>query len=205
MSGVTLPELDASSRHREVASDFAEAIADVRDWEAPTPVDGWVARDVVAHLVDWFTGFLAAGGVALPAGPAVADDPAGAWSQQAASVQALLDGPTAEDTFTHPMAGEHRLVEAIDRFYTADVYMHTWDLARSQGVTPDLDPGFAGQLLEGMASIDDILRSSGQYGPKVEVDADADPVSRLMGFIGRDPRWRPATRCDDEHALDNAE
>ena len=28
MSGVTLPELDASSRHREVASDFAEAIAD---------------------------------------------------------------------------------------------------------------------------------------------------------------------------------
>ena len=60
MSGVTLPELDASSRHREVASDFAEAIADVRDWEAPTPVDGWVARDVVAHLVDWFTGFLAA-------------------------------------------------------------------------------------------------------------------------------------------------
>jgi len=205
VSGVTLPELDASSRHREVASDFAEAIADVRDWEVPTPVDGWVVRDVVAHLVDWFTGFLAAGGVALPAGPAVADDPAGAWSQHAASVQALLDGPTAEDTFTHPMAGEHRLFEAIDRFYTADVYMHTWDLARSQGVTPDLDPGFAGQLLEGMASIDDILRSSGQYGPKVEVDADADPVSRLMGFIGRDPRWTPATRSDDEHALDNAE
>ncbi|MFE0749424.1 maleylpyruvate isomerase N-terminal domain-containing protein [Gordonia sp. NPDC058843] len=188
---MALSGLDASPRHREVASGFAEAVDGVSDWDAPTPVDGWVARDVVAHLVDWFTGFLAAGGVTLPDGPSVVDYPRGAWSQHAAAVQALLDSPTAEDVFSHPMAGEHRLADAIDRFYTADVYMHTWDLARSQGVIPGLDQGFAGHLLEGMAPIDDLLRNSGQYGPKVEVDADADAVSRLMGFIGRDPTWMP--------------
>ena len=33
----------------------------------------WTARDIVAHLVGWFTEFLSAGGVALPAGPAVTD------------------------------------------------------------------------------------------------------------------------------------
>ncbi|MFT4395944.1 TIGR03086 family protein [Gordonia lacunae] len=205
MAGVALSGLDASVRHQEVASGFAGVVTEVRDWEAPAPVDGWVARDVVAHLVDWFTGFLAAGGVTLPDGPSVADDPVAAWSQHAASVQALLDSPAADEVFSHPMAGEHRLADAIDRFYTADVYMHSWDLARSQGATPDLDPGFAVQMLEGMAPIDDILRSSGQYGPKVEVDADADPVSRLMGFIGRDPGWTPAPRSDDEHVLGNAE
>ncbi|ANY22652.1 maleylpyruvate isomerase family mycothiol-dependent enzyme [Gordonia terrae] len=189
---MTIADLDAAARHRDVAAGFADVIAGVNDWNAPTPVDGWVARDVVAHLVDWFTGFLAAGGVELPAGPTVADDPAGAWSAHASGVQALLDGPSAEDTFTHPMAGEHRLADAVDQFYTADVFMHTWDLARSQGATPDLDPAFAARLLGGMASIDEMLRSSGQYGPKVEVPDDADVVSRLMGFIGRDPAWTPA-------------
>lgn len=189
---MTIADLDAAARHRDVAAGFADVIAGVTDWNAPTPVDGWVARDVVAHLVDWFTGFLAAGGVELPAGPTVADDPAGAWSAHASGVQALLDGPSAEDTFTHPMAGEHRLADAVDQFYTADVFMHTWDLARSQGLTPDLDAAFARRLLDGMASIDEMLRSSGQYGPKVEVPDDADVVSRLMGFIGRDPAWTPA-------------
>lgn len=189
---MTIADLDAAARHRDVAAGFADVIAGVNDWNAPTPVDGWVARDVVAHLVDWFAGFLAAGGVELPAGPTVADDPAGAWSAHASGVQALLDGPSAEDTFTHPMAGEHRLADAVDQFYTADVFMHTWDLARSQGLTPDLDAAFARRLLDGMASIDEMLRSSGQYGPKVEVPDDADVVSRLMGFIGRDPAWTPA-------------
>lgn len=189
---MTIADLDAAARHRDVAAGFTDVIAGVTDWNAPTPVDGWVARDVVAHLVDWFTGFLAAGGVELPAGPTVADDPAGAWSAHASGVQALLDGPSAEDTFTHPMAGEHRLADAVDQFYTADVFMHTWDLARSQGLTPDLDAAFARRLLDGMASIDEMLRSSGQYGPKVEVPDDADVVSRLMGFIGRDPAWTPA-------------
>ncbi|MCG7634277.1 maleylpyruvate isomerase family mycothiol-dependent enzyme [Gordonia McavH-238-E] len=189
---MTIADLDAAARHRDVAAGFADVVAGVTDWNAPTPVDGWVARDVVAHLVDWFTGFLAAGGVELPAGPTVADDPAGAWSAHASGVQALLDGPSAEDTFTHPMAGEHRLADAVDQFYTADVFMHTWDLARSQGLTPDLDAAFARRLLDGMASIDEMLRSSGQYGPKVEVPDDADVVSRLMGFIGRDPAWTPA-------------
>jgi len=31
----------------------------------------------------------------------------------------------------------------------------------------------------------------GQYGPPVPVPADADAQTRLLGFIGRDPDWRP--------------
>ncbi|ORI21797.1 hypothetical protein BJI47_00465 [Rhodococcus sp. 1168] len=59
--------------------------------------------------------------------------------------------------------------------------MHTWDLATAIGRAPNLDPAFATQLLDGMAGIED--------GPAVAVDADADPVTRLAGFIGRDPSW----------------
>jgi hypothetical protein len=42
-------------------------------------------------------------------------------------------------------------------------------------------------MLIGMEPIDEILRSSGQYGPRVEVPADADEQTRLIAFIGRQP------------------
>jgi len=185
-----LSALAPADRHRAISADFGEHVAAVTDWDAPTPVDGWVARDIVAHLVDWFTGFLSAGGVELPAGPSVADDPAAAWRAHSAGVQALLDGSGADDEFTHPMAGTHRLADAVDRFYTADVFMHSWDLAASAARDPDLDPEFAAQLLDGMSAMDELLRSSGQFGAAVTVAADADPVTRLAGFIGRDPNWK---------------
>lgn len=104
-------------------------------------------------------------------------------------VQALLDSEAADDDFSHPMAGVHRLADAVDRFYTADVFMHTWDVAASNRRKSGLEPEFAAHLLAGMAEIEDLLRSSGQYGPPIEVDHDADPVTRLAAYIGRDPAW----------------
>ena len=89
-------------------------------------------------------GFLAGGGVTLVVdGPAVAEDPVGAWHAHAAAMQALLDGPDADREFSHPMAGTHPLNAAIDQFYTVDVFMHTWDLARATGQDDTLDPTLA--------------------------------------------------------------
>jgi uncharacterized protein (TIGR03086 family) len=189
----SLVDLSPAERHRAIADGFTEHVAAVDDWDSPSPVAGWAARDVVAHLVDWFTGFLAAGGVELPAAVAVADDPAAAWRAHRDAVQSLLDGPAADSAFTHPMTGSHRLADAVDRFYTADVFMHTWDLATAAGREPGLDPRFAAQLVDGMSAMEDLLRASGQYGPAVDVGADADPVTRLVGFIGRDPGWASST------------
>jgi len=39
-----------------------------------------------------------------------------------------------------------------------------------------------------MEAYDEVLRSSGQYGPRVEVPVDSDPQTMLLAFIGRDPR-----------------
>lgn len=181
-----------TDRHREVAGAFSDRVASTRDWEAPAPVAGWTARDVVDHLVTWFPGFLTAGGITLPAGPSVADDPVAAWQHQVGAVQDLV-GSRGDETFTHPHAGTHRLADAVDRFYTADVFMHTWDLSRATGQRPGLDEDFAATLLAGMQPIEDLLRGSGQYGAPVAVAADAPVVDRLMGFIGRDPAWTPPT------------
>ena len=70
---VNLTELSAAQRHQQVSRHFGDVVSAVGDWDAPSPVDGWAARDVVGHLVEWFPGFLAGGGVSLPAGPSVVD------------------------------------------------------------------------------------------------------------------------------------
>lgn len=189
-----IASLGPAERHRSVARRFGVLVDATRDWNAPTPVAAWETIDIVAHLIEWFPAFLAAGGVRLPTGPSVSTDASGAWRAQTDAVQGLLDDQQrATEKFTHPMAGTHELSTAIDRFYTADVFMHTWDLARATNTDPNLDPGFCTMLVDGMESIDELLRSSGQYGPRVTVPDDSDPMTRLIGFIGRDPNWQPAT------------
>jgi uncharacterized protein (TIGR03086 family) len=185
---------EAATRHRAHAAAFAAAVQGVPSWDAPTPVPEWTARDVVRHLVEWFPPFLAAGtGIALEQGPPVDEDPVAAWAWHAAAVQAILDDPDAGSvTFAHPHIPACPLPEAIDRFYTTDVFMHTWDLARATGQDDALDPTECAELLAGMEPIDEMLRASGQYGPKQPVGPDTDPAARLMAFVGRDPNWIPA-------------
>jgi hypothetical protein len=43
-----------------------------------------------------------------------------------------------------------------------------------------------------MEQMEQILRSSGQFGARVQVPSDADIQTKLLGFIGRDPFWTRA-------------
>ncbi|HEX6873030.1 MAG TPA: TIGR03086 family protein, partial [Micromonosporaceae bacterium] len=119
--------------------------------------------------------------------------PAATWKVHCAAVQALLDDPaTSQRMFAHPRVGELTLAQAIDRLYTPDVFMHTWDLARATGQDDRLDPDFCADLLAGMEEMEEAIRTSGQFGPRVEVAAEADAQTRLLAFIGRNPYWTPA-------------
>jgi uncharacterized protein (TIGR03086 family) len=181
-----------ADEHRLVAAAFTATVEGTAPtaWDNPAPPEGWVARDVVRHLVEWFPAFLrGAAGITLPAGPSVDDDPVGAWRTQTDAVQALLDDPATADRVLHnPHIGDVPLPEAIDRFYTADVFLHTWDLARATGQDETLDPERCAEMLAGMEPMDEALRQSGQFGPKVDVPADADVQTRLLAFLGRDPQ-----------------
>ena len=65
--------------------------------------------------------------------------------------------------------------------------MHTWDLARATGLDETLDADIVTEMLIGMQPMDDMLRQSGHYGPKVAVDDDADDQTKLIAFTGRTP------------------
>ena len=66
-------ESSPADQHR-VASEQLVAIAEqVSDWDAPTPVREWVARDIPEHLT-WLGGFL--GGLGVSVDIPHHDDPA---------------------------------------------------------------------------------------------------------------------------------
>lgn len=180
-----------ADEHRRVAGAFTSTVEGTPPdaWDRPAPVEGWAARDVVRHLVEWFPAFLqGATGITLPEGPSVDDDPVGAWRTQTDAVQALLDDPAvARREHDLPHLGRMSLEQAIAMIYTGDVFLHRWDLARATGQDETLDPETCAVMLEGMLPMDEVLRQSGQYGPRVDVPDDADVQTKLLAFIGRTP------------------
>ena len=179
-----------SRRFRKVAGQFTERVDAVPTdaWEHPAPCEGWVARDVVRHLVEWIPSFLSNyAGLELPALPSVDDDPVAAWRGLDDALQSALDDPeVAGREFDMPM-GRFSVEQAIDQFGTNDLVIHIWDLARAAGLDETLDADEVHALLVEMLPLDDGLRSSGHYGPRVEVPDDADEQTQLIAFSGRRP------------------
>ena len=180
-----------ADEHRRIAGAFTATVENTvaAAWDNPAPPEGWVARDVVRHLVEWFPAFLQeATRITLPAGPSVDEDPVGAWRIQTGAVQALLDDPAiAEREHDLPHIGTMSLGQAIDMIYTGDVFLHRWDLARATGQDETLDPTKCAEMLEGMRPMEDALRQSGHYGPRTDAPDDADVQTQLLAFIGRTP------------------
>lgn len=187
---MSLPTAPAE-RHHAIAEGFSTVSACVTDWDAPTPVPEWRARDVPRHLVEWSSDFLRQVDLTLSAGPSPLHDPHGAWLHHRQQIQDVLEAGDADRDVTHPQLGTLPLQDLVDRFYTSDVFMHTWDLAVATGQDPALDEDHAHVMLQGMRPMEDAMRASGQFGPPVPVEADAPPSEQLIGFIGRDPHWRP--------------
>jgi uncharacterized protein (TIGR03086 family) len=158
-------------------------------WDNPTQCEGWVARDVVRHLAEWLPAFFfARWGIDPLDGVDVDRDPVGAWTALDARVRAAFADRAVASAVKDTQVGSMSFDAAFDMIATNDVLMHTWDLAQATGQDTTLDPREVDNLLGGLLSMDEqMLRDSGQYGPRVDVPADASPQDQLMAFIGRNP------------------
>ena len=189
----SLTSLSVADRYRSAADGFARRVAGTTDWDAPTPVAQWRARDVVGHLTTWLPALVASGcEVRLDPVPSAEEDPVGAWAGLDGQLRSLLDDPATEEVvFEHEHIGRMPLPQMLDQFFTSDVVFHTWDLARATGQDDRLDEAYLAEALAGMQAHAEMIRSSGQFGEQQPVPEDASVQERFFAFIGRDPRWAP--------------
>jgi uncharacterized protein (TIGR03086 family) len=183
-----------AARYRKVAGAFDDRVRAVPAdaWDRPAPCEGWVARDVVGHLAEWMPSlFLAGAGLPVPDLPSSDVDPVGAWAALHGALLAVLEDPDRAALPLGMPMGEFLLAEAIDRFGTTDILVHTWDLARATGLDETLDPDEVHDAFAAMDPIADVLAGSGHYARRVPVPADADEQTKLIAVTGRDPAWRP--------------
>ena len=166
-------------RHRRAIAGFDAVIENAGEWDSPSPCRGWTARDVVKHVTDIHTV------MAQRLGEAPSRD---GWpASRDAALRALAKPGALDEVIEVPNGGEMaagRFVNVV----TTDVLVHTWDLARSFGASAHLDPELVDRAHRAALPMDDAIRSSGMFGPRIEIDDDADPQSKMLAFFGRDPR-----------------
>ena len=184
-------EDDIPTQHEALADRISEIIENVSDWNAPTPVAEWRARDVVEHLISWPPAMLGGLGVELPT-VEIGDDPVAAWREHNDNMTKLIEnGETMGRLVADERGGERPVAAVLAQYYLPDLFMHQWDLAKASGQEVGWDDEVVRGMVEGMTPAADMLAASGQFGSPKVLDESHSPTDRLIALIGRDPDWAP--------------
>jgi len=174
-----------------------DAIAEVTPAQRSlaTPCPNFDVAALVDHIVGWVRVF-AAGSADRPfegdPGEYRAGDDAGTVFRTAADE--LVGGwrTYGLDREVRSFAGGMMPGRMIFGMTVMEYLAHGWDLAAATGHDPEYDDAAAQFAL---ASANEILlpeyRGTEFFGNSVEVPADAPALDRFLGFVGRDPAWRP--------------
>lgn len=154
-------------------------------WDAPSPCEGWSARDVVRHLVRTQREFLGTHGADLGPEPDVDADPAGAWRAHADAVTALL----ADDAFVahgfDGFFGPTTVGATLRAFYLFDMVVHRWDVARAAGVPTVLTDAELDAVERSADAFGETAYRMGVFREGVTAPAGADRATRVLARLGR--------------------
>jgi uncharacterized protein (TIGR03086 family) len=178
---------DVHAKYQQVSQGFDAAVkaAAPDNWHAQSPCEGWTARDVVGHIVAGHRGVIAGacGGESTPLG--ADEDPQQAWEEVAQAITEItadrevmareVDGPT----------GKMPVGEVIERFVTMDLLVHTWDLARAVGAEERLPEDRVRDAYEILRPMDDVIRMTNVFGPRLDAPPNADLQTEFLYFLGR--------------------
>jgi uncharacterized protein (TIGR03086 family) len=177
--------MDLIDRYEEAATGFTTRLDAVTDdqWTNPTPCTDWDVRQLVDHVLTIQRQIPE--GLGVP----VADDgadPQATWKAVRDAALTALRQPSVLERTMPGRAGDVPVEMAlIPRL--SDLHVHTWDLARATGGDERLSPEIAAIVLERLKPNDEVLRSSGTFGPKVDPPPGADAAVELLCFTGRWP------------------
>jgi uncharacterized protein (TIGR03086 family) len=204
MSEPTVPPLPTvSSSAAAIRTDHlarAERFAGVLDgadgrWDHPSPCAEWDARAVVQHVIDTQRELLERHGLPVPVAPDLGSGPrgdvAGAWRAHVAATAGVLTDEVLDRTYDG-FFGPTTIGATLRDFYTWDLLVHGWDVARATGQPYAISDADAIRHDTAADAWGDALYAEGVCAAAVPVPDDASPGDRLLGRLGRDPGWTAA-------------
>ncbi len=178
---------------RRSLKEFDTRIREVKDdqWDLPTPCSDWSVRDLVNHIVyedRWVRPLLEGQTIEQVGdkfeGDLLGDDPVAAWAEASAEAMAAIEAEGALDRTVHLSYADEKGTVYIGQLLT-DHAIHAWDLARGIGADDELDPELVERLYRESKPMEDMLKSSGMYGEKIEPPEGADTQTKLLAVMGR--------------------
>jgi uncharacterized protein (TIGR03086 family) len=180
---------DVLTNHRMACSGFSAVVAQGEGrWMNPSPCPGWDAGAVVDHVIGFHDELLLRPTGTEPTRPN--DDPTARWALTVPAIDSAMAVASSNDPDEPVMPGDVNLERLLPSL-TAEVLVHTWDLAKAIGVDPDLDPELCEVSLDVARGNDELMRASGSFGAAVTVPSNADVAIQLIAFFGRDHGWIP--------------
>lgn len=181
------------TRHRRALAGFTAAAEQVPNdaWGRPTPCTEWDAAELVEHVIG-FHEFLFLRPLGVHAHrPRVG--PLARWRATERAIGTVLDDPRTLDAAVDYFDGARRRPRELLAALANDTVVHTWDLARALGAPDRLAVDVCA-----LAYADALRQTTGRqtsdlFAAAVAVSQDAPVQDRLLGLLGRDPAWRPAS------------
>ncbi|TFV60871.1 TIGR03086 family protein [Geodermatophilus sp. DF01-2] len=190
MADFSATELLALFQRAQAAfTDRVDAV-EPEQWDGDA-LPGWTVADLVAHLVSealWAPPLLAGepyvdGRFPDDTADLLGDDPLIGWESAADAALAAFAEDRALLHTVHLQRGPTPAAEYIEEM-TADLTVHSWDLARATGGDTELDPA----IVTASLVVADRLPGEGVPGlfdPPLDVPPTASPQTRLLARFGR--------------------
>ncbi|MGO4600660.1 TIGR03086 family metal-binding protein [Terrabacter sp. 2YAF2] len=158
-------------------------------WDAPSPCEGWSARDVLAHVIHSQRTFLAERGVDaatsvdLDSDPSI--DPGDAWRVHLERMRELLADPAVAGMEYDGVFGRTTVGKSIVAFHGFDLVVHRWDIAAAAGLDERLTDSELDMLERSADGFGEHLYDDGVCKPALPVPDDADRQERVLARLGR--------------------
>lgn len=181
---------ERAARYERVAADFDHLLRAVPDdrWDAASPCEGWTARDVVSHVIDTQRDLMERMGFDTP--DLTGLEPIAAWDRIRAAMSAAMADPGKVGHEYDGWFGPTTFGRTVDDFYSFDLVIHRWDVARAAGLGEHqrIDDDLIDWLRSRADGFGDALRMPGICADAVPVPDEASAQDRLLAWLGRDPR-----------------
>lgn len=101
-----------------------------------------------------------------------------------------LHDPARADHAYEGYFGPTTFAATVDDFYSFDLVVHRWDLARAVGLTEyeAMDADELARIRRSGAVFGESARMPGVLGAELPAPADASEQERVLAWLGRDPR-----------------